>query len=167
MSLDRAMNLLGLVPLLLCFGMAASRILMRDVRALVGQDVTIRFAHFELEVGVREALDSLARTYEREHPHVNVEQIVVPQQFYKQWIRSRCRFGVQAGFLELPASPGREIGAALERDISHNYEDRRRDTRLQDTIIAAYRESALLRKSDADLPEKERISMNLIIPCSS
>ena len=101
MSLDRAINLLGMVLLLLCFGMAASRILMRDVRALVGKDVTIRFAHFELEVGVREALDSLARTYEREHPHVNVEQIAVPQQFYKQWIRTQLVGGIPPDIIEV------------------------------------------------------------------
>ncbi len=41
MSLNRVINPLGLVLLLLCFGMAVSRILMRDVRALVGKDVTI------------------------------------------------------------------------------------------------------------------------------
>ncbi len=49
----------------------------------------------------------------------------------------------------------------MERDIIHNYEDRRRDTRLQDTIIVAYRESALLGKSAADPRERERTSMNL------
>ena len=74
---------------------------MRDVRALVGKDVTIRFAHFELEVGVREALDSLARTYEREHPHVNVEQIAVPQQFYKQWIRTQLVGGIPPDIIEV------------------------------------------------------------------
>jgi raffinose/stachyose/melibiose transport system substrate-binding protein len=47
--------------------------------------ITIRFSHWQLESGVREAFDVLARDYEELHPEVRIEQLPIPIRIYRQW----------------------------------------------------------------------------------
>ena len=47
--------------------------------------ITLRFCHWQLEPGVRRALDALSRDYEALHPNVRVKQIAIPGRIYRQW----------------------------------------------------------------------------------
>lgn len=55
--------------------------------------VTLRFAHWQLEAGMREAFDQVARRYMRLHPDVRVEQLAVPGTVYKQWLSTQLAGG--------------------------------------------------------------------------
>ena len=50
---------------------------------------TIRFAHTQLEPGVREAYDDIITAYEALHPHIRVEQIAVPLRAWPAWVQTR------------------------------------------------------------------------------
>jgi len=51
--------------------------------------VTVRFAHVQLEPGLRDAFDAVAREYMALHPEIRVEQITVPRRTWAQWMETR------------------------------------------------------------------------------
>ena len=51
--------------------------------------VVIRFVHWQLESGMREAFDLIARRYMALHPEVRVEQFAVPGNVYHQWLNTQ------------------------------------------------------------------------------
>ena len=51
--------------------------------------VVIRFVHWQLESGMREAFDLIARRYMALHPEVRVEQFAVPGKVYNQWLSTQ------------------------------------------------------------------------------
>ncbi|MEO6875819.1 MAG: extracellular solute-binding protein [Opitutaceae bacterium] len=55
--------------------------------------VVIRFAHWQLESGMREAFDLMARRYMALHPEVRVEQFAVPGNVYRQWLSTQLAAG--------------------------------------------------------------------------
>lgn len=55
--------------------------------------VVIRFAHWQLESGMREAFDVVARRYMALHPNVRVEQFAVPGNVYRQWLSTQLVSG--------------------------------------------------------------------------
>ena len=55
--------------------------------------VVIRFAHWQLESGMREAFDLIARHYMALHPDVRVEQFAVPGRVYRQWLSTQLAAG--------------------------------------------------------------------------
>lgn len=87
---ERILNGIGLTLLGLCFVMAVGRILWTDVRDRLAageeEPVTIRFAHWQLEGGVREAFDAIADEYMALHPRVKVLQLPVPERIYPNWL---------------------------------------------------------------------------------
>lgn len=61
----------------------------------------IRLVHTQLEPGVREAFDALARRYEELHPGVRVEQIAVPARLYPMWIETKLNAGLAPDLVQL------------------------------------------------------------------
>ena len=55
--------------------------------------VVLRFAHWQLESGMREAFDLVARKYMELHPDVRVEQYAVPGRVYRQWLSTQLAAG--------------------------------------------------------------------------
>jgi len=56
--------------------------------------ITLRFAHWQLEPGVRTALDELAREYQRTvNPRVRIIQNVIPESTYGQWVSTQLMGG--------------------------------------------------------------------------
>jgi raffinose/stachyose/melibiose transport system substrate-binding protein len=55
--------------------------------------VVIRFAHWQLESGMREAFDLIARRYMALHPEVRVEQYAIPNRVYRQWLSTQIAAG--------------------------------------------------------------------------
>ena len=51
--------------------------------------VTIRLSQWQLEGGVREAIDAIVRRYEQLNPHVHVVHIAVPDAVYQPWIQTQ------------------------------------------------------------------------------
>ncbi|TVR49571.1 MAG: carbohydrate ABC transporter substrate-binding protein [Puniceicoccaceae bacterium] len=86
---EATLNWIGAILLLLCFVIALGRVATRVVEQADPDTKLIRFAHWQLEPGLRDAFDSIAREYERRTPGVRVEQIAVPERVYTQWLRTR------------------------------------------------------------------------------
>ena len=61
----------------------------RSVPFIGKPPVVIRFVHWQLESGMREAFDLIARRYMELHPEVRVEQFAVPGSVYPQWLRTQ------------------------------------------------------------------------------
>ncbi|EIP99573.1 ABC-type sugar transport system, periplasmic component [Opitutaceae bacterium TAV1] len=93
-------NLIGLLLLLACFAFALFKVFSRNRAEASGGEI-IRFAHWQLEGGLRKALDQLARDYEKLHPGVKVEQLAIPERTYAQWIQTQLIGGTATDILQL------------------------------------------------------------------
>lgn len=67
--------------------------------------VTLRIAHWQLEAGVREAVDRMAEEYGRIHPDVKIIQEAVPEKTYAQWITTQLMGGSPPDIVELGKVP--------------------------------------------------------------
>jgi len=50
--------------------------------------VTIRIAHWQIELGPPDGIDAVIKRYEELNPKVRVKQVMVPGQVYRQWMRA-------------------------------------------------------------------------------
>lgn len=89
MKRENLLNFIGLALLLICFGIALQRIATRPGDKTEDGIERIRFSHWQLEGGLREAFDQLAREYESLHPGVKIEQVAIPERTYPQWLRTQ------------------------------------------------------------------------------
>jgi raffinose/stachyose/melibiose transport system substrate-binding protein len=55
----------------------------------VQQTKVLRLAHWQLEPGIRDALDDLIADYHKLHPDVEVHQILIPEEGYFQWVNTQ------------------------------------------------------------------------------
>lgn len=67
--------------------------LLHQVRRSDDERVVVRVAHRFLHEGIREALDEIARNFERENPGVVIEYLEVPQNLWVSWITTRLLGG--------------------------------------------------------------------------
>ncbi len=82
----------GLMVFVAIYAAATFRVLLRSSAAspVAGAGkVTVRFAHFYLEPGLREAYAQIAADYMRLHPEVEVQQIAVPQRIFNAWAKTQ------------------------------------------------------------------------------
>ncbi|MEZ5415607.1 MAG: ABC transporter substrate-binding protein [Opitutaceae bacterium] len=92
---------LGLALAVLGYAVAAYLVFTRQGAVLGNDDrVTIRIAHWQIEAGPPEAMDALIKRYEELNPHINVEQVAVPGNVYKQWLRTQLIGGSSADIIE-------------------------------------------------------------------
>ncbi len=98
----RPMTLLAASLLAGLFIYSAVRLFRSKAAAVVapGTEV-IRLAHWQLEPGVREAVNAIAADYMKLHPHVRVEQMDIPGRTWKQWLRTRLIGGTAPDLIEL------------------------------------------------------------------
>lgn len=78
-------------PLLLiaAFAVALGRVLTLEGGVRDPGKIVLRIAHFQMETGVREAVDLVAREYEKLHPGVEIQQIVIGERGYGSWVTTR------------------------------------------------------------------------------
>jgi raffinose/stachyose/melibiose transport system substrate-binding protein len=88
MTFSRVVNSVGILMITLAFTWSAYRVMSRQHTLLDDNKVVISFAHWQLESGLREAFDELARQYMELHPNVEVRQIAVPGRVYPTWLRT-------------------------------------------------------------------------------
>jgi raffinose/stachyose/melibiose transport system substrate-binding protein len=83
------MNRIGIVVLILIFGWSAWTVLSRNSTLLGGdQEIVVRIGHWQLESGLRDAFDALAKRYSEMHPGVTIKQEAVPGRVYQTWMRT-------------------------------------------------------------------------------
>ncbi|MDR1191666.1 MAG: extracellular solute-binding protein [Verrucomicrobiales bacterium] len=90
MNRDKILNTIGFSLLGLCFLFALWNVAFRTVRELEPGVVTIRFAHWQLEGGLRSTFDILSREYEKicaaRGLKVRVEQQAIPERVFPNWL---------------------------------------------------------------------------------
>jgi raffinose/stachyose/melibiose transport system substrate-binding protein len=101
---EQVLNCMGLGLLVVCFLAAWGRIIwikFSPDQTKAASSVTIRFAHWQLEAGVREAFDAIAAEYMKRHPNVRVEQIAVPQRIFPNWLITQLAGGTAPDIIAL------------------------------------------------------------------
>ncbi len=101
---EKIFNTIGFALLALCFVASLTRIaLMRftKVDKNGAKGVTIRLAHWQLENGPREAFAKIAAEYMKLHPEVRVEQLVVPERIYPDWLVTQLIGGTAPDIIEI------------------------------------------------------------------
>jgi len=87
---ERIFNGIGIGLLVLCFAIALFRVVSRTRREADPNVTTIRFAHWQLESGVRDAIEALADDYEAQWKargrNVRIEQMPIPERVYPNWM---------------------------------------------------------------------------------
>lgn len=101
MKTGRLLNSLGLGLLAVCFVLAGWRVWQRTQRELAEDRIVIRFAHAQLEPGLREAFDTIAREYMERNPGVVVEQIAIPRRAWASWMETQLIGGTAPDLIQL------------------------------------------------------------------
>ena len=123
MKREKIFTYIGLTLLLACFTIALVRVFSRERAARDESVQVIRFAHWQLESGIREAIDVLIKDYEALHPDVRVEQIAVPERTYKQWVRTQLIGGTASDIVQLGQGTDDELAARFLIPISQIVEE--------------------------------------------
>jgi ABC-type glycerol-3-phosphate transport system substrate-binding protein len=99
--------LLGTLALLVLFSFGTLR-LARQIGVGPGADdrLTLRFAHWNLHAGQREAYDRLIADYERLHPHVRVIQLSVPSRVWPAWQQTQLVGGTAPDIIQIGPNRG-------------------------------------------------------------
>lgn len=79
-------SVIGFSVIGILFCLSLVHVVFRKQEKLGSDKITIRFSHWSLESGVREAMDDIAREYMRLHPNVQVIQQPVPSKVYPNWL---------------------------------------------------------------------------------
>lgn len=101
---SRRFRRLGTAVLVASFALATCHVTWRAAQARA--HVTVRFAHWQLEGGIREAFDAIARDYEALHPGLRVEQMLIPQRIYASWGTTQVIGGAAPDLVELGQGMG-------------------------------------------------------------
>lgn len=80
---------IALALLAAAYAAATFAVLRHTAEEMRSDRVTIRISQWQLEGGVREAMDAIIRRYEELNPRVRVVQIAVPDSVYLPWIQTQ------------------------------------------------------------------------------
>jgi len=72
----------------------------RSTPVVSTRPVTIRIAHWQIEKGPPDGVAAIIRRYEDLNPRVKVEQVLIPERVYRQWVRSNLVGGTGADLIE-------------------------------------------------------------------
>ncbi|MEZ5277627.1 MAG: extracellular solute-binding protein [Opitutaceae bacterium] len=79
-------TIFGVLILASIYALAGWRILNRDNTVFPSDSgIVVRFAHWNLQAGMREAYDSIIAQYEADHPGVRIEQMAIPLRVWPTW----------------------------------------------------------------------------------
>ena len=86
------------------FLLAGARTLWNSLSPRLDPDspqIVIRFAHWQLEGGVRRAFDLAAAEYMKLHPHIRVEQLSIPDKIYVNWLITQLIGGTAPDIVQM------------------------------------------------------------------
>lgn len=101
---------LGPAVLVLCFLASLWHVGRGRVAPPAGDQITIRVGHWLMHAGMREAFAEAARRYEELHPHVRIEQVVVPIRAYRAWLRTQMVGGTAPDITGLLGADAEMLG---------------------------------------------------------
>lgn len=117
MKRENLLQRLGLGLLLLVFAASAVHLATRTRRAATPGIVTLRFSHWQLEGGLREAYAAVAERYMALHPNVRVEQMPIPERVYGSWMRTQLVGGTAPDLIEFGQLPMDVMDELLARNF--------------------------------------------------
>lgn len=97
---EKTMNFIGLGLIVACFVVALIRVTNQSRLASDGRTV-VRFTHWQIEPGVREAFEALEHEYEKMHPDVNIIQVPIPGRVFVAWRKTQLVGGNPPDLLQL------------------------------------------------------------------
>lgn len=116
--MERWLNRIGIVLLGGALVWSCFYVLQKETK--IGDDrIRIRFAHWQLEGGLREAFDAVAARYMEMHPHVKVEQMAVPGRVYPTWLRTAYAGGVMPDLIVIGGSSDEDLVLHYQPITSH------------------------------------------------
>ncbi len=99
-------NLLGLSILAFSYAMAVYHMYQVRVEEFSDEVATIRIVHWQLESGVRDAVDAMARKFEKDYfketgKRVKIIQIPIGERAYRQYVTTQCVGGTAPDLIEM------------------------------------------------------------------
>src|SRR5690606_21015955 len=101
MNRQRLLPVIGFTLLAVCFAISLLRVFNRQRAESNPDEVIIRIAHWQLESGIRDAIDVLARDYERLHPGVRIQQNPIPERIYPSWLKTQLVGGTAPDLIQI------------------------------------------------------------------
>lgn len=86
-------NLFAVIIVLVALGLCLSKVYTVRRKLFDKDKVIIRIAHWQLELGYREAFRRVIAEYEKLHPNVRVIQMPVTERVYGQWLNTHLISG--------------------------------------------------------------------------
>ncbi len=81
--------LLLIVTYVISTGVVVTNYYRSKGRTGQGQKTVLRIAHWQLEPGIRDAIDYCAEEFRKHHPEVVVKQILIPEEGYFRWVNTQ------------------------------------------------------------------------------
>ena len=94
-------NTVGLAVLLVVISMSIIRVMSIQKKLFDPDKTIIRIAHWQLELGYRDAMQDVIDEYERLHPEVEVLQMPVTERIYGQWLNTQLISGTAPDLAEI------------------------------------------------------------------
>lgn len=108
---ETVMNCIGFGLVGVCFIVALFRVVVSKFETENRNQKVIRVAHWQLENGIRDAIDVLGKEYTKLHPDVRIEQLTIPERIYTNWLITQLIGGTAPDIIEIQnltgSSPGR------------------------------------------------------------
>ena len=128
MNPSRFLPFFGVGLLVVCFTISLARVMTRSGTRDEDGRVVIRIAHWQLETGIRDAIDTLARKYELSHPGVRIEQLAIPERVYASWLKTQLVGGTAPDLIQIGRGADDEtlaryfqpLGGFMEAPNPHN-----------------------------------------------
>jgi raffinose/stachyose/melibiose transport system substrate-binding protein len=119
MNRDKIFNTIGFGLLGLCFLFALWNVAFRTVRESSPDVITIRFAHWQLEGGLRDTFDVLSREYEKicaeRGLKVRVEQKAIPERVFPNWLITQLVGGKAPQIIAIDNNVNNSKGMTTDR----------------------------------------------------
>ncbi|OGV60672.1 MAG: hypothetical protein A2X45_08890 [Lentisphaerae bacterium GWF2_50_93] len=135
-------NYIGLAILLVCYVGALWNVYKIKEDELILKKKVIRICHWQLELGIKDAVDEMINGYEKLHPDIKIIQIPVTERAYAQWVTTQL-IGrtapdlVELGFFDVKLYLGRyfqPITDELRQPNPYNKDNEFKDTPWMDTF---------------------------------
>lgn len=94
---------LALVLFATGYAVAVYWVFTRSAPIVEERPITIRIAHWQIELGPPDGMEAVIREYEAIRPDVRVKQVLIPSTVYRQWLRANFAGGTAADIVEYGA----------------------------------------------------------------
>ena len=108
MAISKFLTISGFGLLVLCFAISVGRVVRHGRKHSDPEKVIVRYAHHIQEESVEAALRAIASAYERDHPGVFIEEVVIPKSVYRSWVQTKLVGNMATDLILLDTVPARE-----------------------------------------------------------